>query len=339
MTQQDITQIKQLLSSPKKIVIVPHKNPDGDAMGSTLGLYHYLKKYNHNAIVIVPNDYPNFLKWIPGNDTVLIYDYHTELCNKRIKSADIIFTLDFNALHRTGNMEPALEKSLAIKILIDHHQEPHDYAKFKYSDVSKSSTCEMVYNFINMLGDTNLIDSNIATCLYLGIMTDTGSFRFPCTTRNTHKIIAELIEKGANNTYIHNQVFDTNSFERLQLLGCALSNLKTIPEQKTAYISLSQEELNKYNYKKGDTEGIVNYGLSLENVVLAAIFIENKQEGIIKISFRSKGDFSVNDFSRAHFNGGGHINAAGGMSETSLDDTIKKFISILPEYSNALNNE
>ncbi|NCO63672.1 MAG: bifunctional oligoribonuclease/PAP phosphatase NrnA [Flavobacteriales bacterium] len=339
MNKQDISGIKQLFLTQKNIVIVPHKNPDGDAMGSTLGLYHYLKKYHHNAKVISPNDYPAFLKWIPGDNTVLKYDSDTEMCHKLIADADIIFTLDFNALHRTGGMESNLEQSKAIKILIDHHQEPHNYASYIFSDVSKSSTCEMVYDFITMLEDHSLIDSDIATCLYLGIMTDTGSFRFPSTTSTTHRIIADLIEKGANNTFIHNQVYDTNSHERLQLLGCALSNLKVIPELKTAYISLSQDELNKYHFKKGDTEGFVNYGLSLENIVFAAIFIENKQEGIIKISFRSKGSFSVNDFSRAYFNGGGHINAAGGISELSLNETIKKFISILPNYSNALNDE
>ena len=339
MTHTEIEKIKILLASPKNIVIVPHKNPDGDAMGSTVGLYHYLKQYNHNATVISPNDYPNFLKWIPGNNQVLIHDYQTETCNNLIEKADIVFTLDFNALHRTGNMETVLEKSKAIKILIDHHQSPDNYAQYIYSDVSMSSTCQMVYQFIQMLGDTHLIDSNIASCLYLGIMTDTGSFRFPCTTSNTHIIVADLIEKGANSAYIHNQVYDTNSYERLQLLGCALNNLKVIPELRTAYITLTQDELNKYNFKKGDTEGVVNYGLSLENIVFAVIFIEDKQEGIIKISLRSKGNFSVNDFSRAHFNGGGHINAAGGRSDVSLNDTINKFIAILPDYSNALNDE
>ena len=339
MTEQDIKDIKQLLSLPKHIVIVPHKNPDGDAMGSTLGLYHYLKKSNHQVTVISPNDYPDFLKWIPGDETVLKYDSQTVASNTLIEKADIFFTLDFNALHRTGDMETVLEQSNAVKILIDHHQKPDNYAQYIYSDVSKSSTCEMVYDFIKMLGDLERIDKDIATCLYLGIMTDTGSFKFPSTTSTTHRIIADLIDKGANNAYIHNQVYDTNSYDRLQLLGCALSNLKVIPELKTAYISLSQNELNTYNFKKGDTEGVVNYGLSLENIVLSAIFIENKQEGIIKISLRSKGNFSVNDFSRSHFNGGGHINAAGGLSELSLQETIKKFISILPQYSNALNDE
>ena len=339
MNTQDITNIKQLLASKKKIVIVPHKNPDGDAIGSTLGLYHYLLKGNHQINVISPNDYPNFLKWIPGERTILKHDSQTKICDELIEAADIIFTLDFNALHRTGNMETVLAESNAIKIMIDHHQAPDAYATYVFSDVSMSSTCEMVYHFIDMLGDANQIDANIATCLYVGIMTDTGSFRFSSTSNKTHQIIAHLIEKGANNAKIHNQVFDTNSYQSLQLLGCALSNLKVIPESRTAYITLSQEELNRYDYKKGDTEGIVNYGLSIENTILAAIFIEDKQEGIIKISLRSKGTFSVNDMARTHFNGGGHINAAGGKSFLSLKDTVEKFISILPSYKKALNNE
>ena len=339
MNKQDISSIKQLLSTTKKIVIVPHKNPDGDAIGSSLGLYHYLLKGNHEVNVLVPNDYPTFLKWIPGNNTILKHDSQTTECDVLINTADIIFTLDFNAFHRTGNMETVLEESNALKIMIDHHQAPDNYATYTFSDVSMSSTCEMVYHFINMLGDTNLIDTEIATCLYVGIMTDTGSFRFASTTSTTHKIIAQLIEKGANNTEIHNNIYDTNSYERLQLLGCALSNLKIIPEYKAAYITLSQDELNKFNYKKGDTEGFVNYGLSLNNIKLAAIFIEDKQEGIIKISLRSKGNFSVNEMSRAHFDGGGHTNAAGGKSHLSLNDTIEKFISILSSYNKALSDE
>lgn len=339
MTKQDITDIKHLLATKKKIVIVPHKNPDGDAIGSTLGLYHYLLKGGHDAQVITPNDYPNFLKWVPGENTILKHDTQTNECNALIEKADIIFTLDFNAFHRTGNMETVLSESNALKIMIDHHQAPDDYATYTFSDVSMSSTCEMIYHFIDMLGDTSSIDTNIATCLYVGIMTDTGSFRFRSTTSKTHEIVAQLIEKGADNTSIHAHVYDSNSFNRLQLLGCALNNLRIIPESKTAYISLSQKELQKYDYKKGDTEGVVNYGLSLEGIVLAAIFIEDKQEGIIKISLRSKGDFSVNELSRAHFNGGGHTNAAGGRSHLPLQATIEKFISILPSYSKALNNE
>lgn len=339
MKKEDILNIKQLLSSPKKIVIVPHKNPDGDAIGSTLGLYHFLVKSNHQVHVLTPNDYPLFLKWIPGNDTILKHDSQTKECNTLINNADIIFTLDFNAFHRTGNMEHVLANSDAIKIMIDHHQAPDNYATHMYSDVTMSSTCEMVYNFIDMLGSTNAIDKNIATCLYVGIMTDTGSFRFRSTTNKTHEIVAKLIEKGADNTEIHAKIYDSNSYNKLQLLGCALNNLKVIPESRTAYISLSQAELQKYDYKKGDTEGVVNYALSLNNIVLAAIFIEDKQEGIIKISLRSKGDFSVNELSRAHFEGGGHTNAAGGKSHLPLHKTIEKFISILPSYNKALNDE
>ncbi|WP_250434257.1 DHH family phosphoesterase [Hanstruepera flava] len=338
MTEQAIQEVKVLLQSPKQIVIVPHKNPDGDAMGSTLGLYHFLRKFNHETTVIAPNDYPEFLKWLPNEDTVLKYDSQSDVCNKLIEDADIIFTLDFNALNRAGDMEFSLQESRAIKIMIDHHQQPDDYAQYMYSDVAMSSTCEMVYNFFEMLGYTSKIDVNIASCLYTGIMTDTGSFRFPSTTSQTHRIAAALIDYGANHAEIHNAIYDTISYDRLQLLGCALTNLKVIPEFKTAYITLSQEELNKYNFKKGDTEGFVNYGLSLNNIIFAAIFIEDQQQNIIKISLRSKGDFSVNEFARAHFDGGGHTNAAGGRSELDLQNTVEKFISILPNYNNALNS-
>lgn len=339
MTKQDITSIKALLSIKKNIVIVPHKNPDGDAIGSTLGLYHFLLKHNHNVQVIVPNDYPSFLKWMPGESSILKHDTDTENCDILINKADVIFTLDFNAFHRTGNMETVLAQSNALKIMIDHHQEPDNYATYTFSNVTMSSTCEMVYHFIDMLGETNSIDKNIATCLYVGIMTDTGSFRFRSTTSTTHRIIAKLIDQGADNNTIHNNVYDTNSYNRLQLLGCALSNLKIVPESRTAYITLSQKELNAFDYKKGDTEGVVNYALSLDNIIFAAIFIEDKKEGIIKISLRSKGAFSVNAFSRAHFNGGGHNNAAGGRCELSLKKTVEKFISILPSYNKALNND
>ena len=337
MNKDDINSIKTLLSSPKAIVIIPHKNPDGDAIGSSLGLYHYLKQFNHNVIIIAPNDYPDFLKWMPDETSILKYDNQKENCDAVITNADLIFTLDFNALSRIGDMEAIVSHSEAVKIMIDHHQQPDDYATYTYSDVSMSSTCEMVFNFIEMLDDLDKINSDIATCLYTGIMTDTGSFRFPSTTSKTHNIIGQLIKKGANNADIHNQIYDTNSYARLQLLGRALSNLKVIPEYRTAYITLSQEELNAFDFKKGDTEGFVNYGLSLKGIIFAAIFIESHQDEIIKISLRSKGDFSVNEVSRTHFQGGGHTNAAGGKSELSLSKTIDKFISILPQYKKDLN--
>ena len=338
MNKNDISELQQLLSTPKKIVVVPHKNPDGDAMGSTLALNHYLLELGHESVVIAPNDYPNFLKWLPGNDDVLIYESNLKTAQQLISDAELIFTLDFNALHRTGDMEKPLSDSNAIKVLIDHHQQPDDYAKYIYSDVTMCSTCEMVYHFFDMLGANNKITSDIASCLYTGIMTDTGSFRFSSTTSTTHRVIADIIDKGANNARIHNQVYDSNSYNRLQLLGKALNNLKVIRHLNTAYISLSQEELNEYNFKKGDTEGVVNYGLSVKDVKLAAIFIEHKQEGIIKISFRSKGNLDVNTLARDHFNGGGHVNAAGGRSELGLIATVEKFITILPTYKNDLKS-
>ncbi|MCA0153495.1 DHH family phosphoesterase [Winogradskyella vincentii] len=340
MIKAHISEIKSLLKTPKNVVIVPHKNPDGDAMGSTLGLCHYLIKYSHNAVVLAPNDYPEFLKWLPGDEKVLKFDSQVKESSDLIENADLIFTLDFNALHRAGEEYGAsLKASKATKIMIDHHQQPDDYAKYVYSDVSMSSTCEMVFNFIEMLGDIEKIDATIATCLYVGIMTDTGSFRFPSTTSRTHQVIATLIDKGAENSEIHNNVYDTNSYGRLQLLGRAMQNLKVIPEIRTAYITLSQAELDEFNFKKGDTEGFVNYALSLKGIIFAGIFIESKAEEIIKISLRSKGEFSVNEFARAHFNGGGHTNAAGGRSHTNLEETIDKFISILPQYKEQLSQK
>ncbi|WP_228852184.1 DHH family phosphoesterase [Aegicerativicinus sediminis] len=338
MTDEQTEELSKLLEKPKHIVIVPHKNPDGDAMGSCLALYHFLRP-NHNCHVIAPNDYPDFLKWLPGTKDVIIYENRQEEAKALIYKADIIFTLDFNALDRIGGMETPVSESTADKVMIDHHQQPEDYASITYSEIGISSTCEMVYNAIEAMNKKDKINSEIATCLYTGMMTDTGSFRFPSTTSQTHRIVADLIDKGANHSDIHNRVYDTNSYHKLQLLGRALTNLKVLEEYKTAYITLTQEELNLFNFKKGDTEGFVNYGLSLEGIVFAVIFIENSQENIIKISLRSKGDFSVNDFARNHFGGGGHINAAGGKSDLSLKDTVAKFISILPSYKNALNNE
>ncbi|WP_273566506.1 DHH family phosphoesterase [Maribacter halichondriae] len=338
MNFEDIQTVKQLLSVPQKIVIVPHKNPDGDAIGSTLALWHYLNNTGQEATIIAPNDYPKFLKWMPGNEHILNFERENSQAREKIDAATLIFTLDFNHLGRIGQMESFLEKSTATFIMIDHHQSPADYALITYSDVTMSSTCEMVYNFIASLGDTDKITPEIADCLYTGIMTDTGSFKFASTTSRTHIVVADLIEKGARNTTIHHQIYDTNSPNRLHLLGCALKNMVILENYRTAYITLSQEELDAYGYQKGDTEGFVNYGLTLEGIIFAVIFIENKEEGIIKISFRSVGEFSVNEFARAHFDGGGHDNAAGGRSELSLPETATRFESLLNSYKNQLKS-
>ncbi len=337
MNSEEIFTLKQVLANSKKIVVVGHKNPDGDAVGSCLGLANFLRQLEYQVTVVMPNDFPEFLKWIPETQTIINYEQHRDNVKKCLVEADLIFTLDFNALNRTGDLEQELIATKANFILIDHHQEPDNYALINYSDVGMSSTSEMVYHFMEFIGSTDLLNKKNATQLYVGIMTDTGSFRFPATTATTHRVIANLIEAGAPNSIIHQNVYDTNSPDRLKLLGVALNNMVMLPNHKTAFITLSQEELNNNNFKKGDTEGFVNYALSMSGIVFALIFIENKKEKIIKISLRSKGSFSVNEFSRKHFNGGGHMNAAGGRSLRTLSETVEYFMSILPRYNKELN--
>lgn len=338
MNKKTTQVVKDLLVSPQNIVIIGHKNPDGDAVGSSLGLSFFLKSLGHQTTVVMPNDFPDFLKWLPGIEDVVIFEKETEKSTNYIKDADIIFTLDFNSLDRVGDLQQILEASDANFVMIDHHQQPADYAVATYSDVSMSSTCEMVFHFIDALGETDKLTKEIAVNLYTGIMTDTGSFRYPSTTPTTHRVTARLIEAGAESAKIHQEVYDTNSMERMKLLGHALNNLHVLEEFNTAYITLSQKDLDKYNFKKGDTEGFVNYALSIKGVVFAVIFIENKQESIVKMSLRSKGEFSVNDVAREHYSGGGHINAAGGKSSQSLNETVAEFISILPRYKNQLTD-
>ncbi|MDC8000870.1 bifunctional oligoribonuclease/PAP phosphatase NrnA [Aequorivita todarodis] len=339
MNNETTQVVKKLLASPQKVVIVGHKNPDGDAIGSCLGLSFFLKSLGHNTTVIMPNDFPDFLKWLPGCDEIIIYEKEVENSKKIFEKADIIFTLDFNSLERVGGeLQSVLENATAKFVMIDHHQQPADYAVATYSDVKMSSTSEMVYHFMDAMGQAEKLSKEIAVNLYTGIMTDTGSFRFSSTTPTTHRVAAKLIEAGAESAIINQNVYDTNSPDRMKLLGVALNNLVILPELHTAYITLTQKELDDHNFKKGDTEGFVNYALSVKGIVFAAIFIENKQENIVKISFRSKGNFSVNDFARNHYNGGGHINAAGGKSSQDLNNTINEFISILPRYKNALTN-
>ena len=333
MKKEAVLAIQNLLATPKKIAIIPHRSPDGDAMGSTLALYHFLLKLNHNPVVISPNEFPNFLAWLPGSETVLIYENDKENGTKILNEAELVFTLDFNALHRTGEMEQVLNKLSAPMIMVDHHQKPDIYATVTYSDTSIGSTCEMIYNLISYLDKKDLIDKTIATCIYTGITTDTGSFRFSSTTSITHRIVADLIDLGINNSAIHNSLFDDNSANRLQLLGRALQNIKVFPEYKTSYITLSQKELDEFHYKKGDTEGIVNYGLSIKGIHFSAIFIEHRDENIIKISLRSQGNFDVNQFARQHFNGGGHINAAGGKSYESMKATTNKFEELISKIT------
>ncbi|MDP3353016.1 MAG: bifunctional oligoribonuclease/PAP phosphatase NrnA [Flavobacteriaceae bacterium] len=338
MNIQDYKALKNLLEIPKKIVVVPHRNPDGDAIGACLAIQHYLKKQHHDVIVVSPNELPEFLMWMPSAKEILKFDKQNRQSKKAIQEAEFIFLLDFNALNRVGDdMQNTLNDFKGIYLMIDHHLQPEAIAKFTFSDVNYSATCEMVYDFIDQLGDKNLIDQTIATCIYTGIMTDTGNFRFPATKPRTHKIVANLMELGVDNAYIYSKVFDANTYQNLQLLGHALSKLQVIPKSNTAYFMLSKNDLKEFDYQKGDTEGIVNYGLSIKGIALAAIFIEDEDQGIIKISFRSKGKFSVNDFARNYFNGGGHQNAAGARSTDSLNETVEKFIKLVHKYKKEIS--
>jgi len=331
-----VKKLKDLLIAPKNIVIVTHWSPDGDAMGSSLGLYHYLLLKKHKVTVITPNDYPSFLSWLPGNNKVVNFSVDPKPAQKAVTKADLIFTLDFNSMKRIEKLGEYVLKSGAIKILIDHHQQPEKYADYMLHDVNACSTCELVFDFIVMMGDKKHLHKKIANCLYTGIMTDTGSFRFPSTKPKTHRIIAELIEAGAENSEIHNRIYDNNTEDKLKLLGyCLCEKMKVFNEYNTAFISLSANDLTRFNYKKGDTEGVVNYALSISGMKLAAFFVESEDK--IKTSFRSKGDFDVNQFARTHFDGGGHKNAAGGMSLLSLDETIMKFVDLLPKYKKDLS--
>ncbi|SEA10117.1 DHH family phosphoesterase [Psychroflexus halocasei] len=329
----ELNGLKSTLEKSKNIVIVAHKNPDGDAVGSSLGLSLLLKEVfnNKNIQVVLPNRFPEFLEWLPKQEQILFFDQNNSEAKKSINNADLIFTLDFNSFGRTGEMSQELEQSKADFVMIDHHQQPDDYAKFSFSDTSIGSTCEMIYLTIQHLGYEKFLTKEVGECIYTGIMTDTGSFKFSSTSSQTHRIIADLIDLGVENSKIHQNTFDNNSLSRLQLMGIAMNNLKVIAEKNAAYITLSQEELDLNDFKKGDTEGFVNYALSLKGINLAVIFIENKSEGIIKISLRSIGDIDVNTLARKYFNGGGHQNAAGGRSELSMSETITKFEKILTD--------
>lgn len=333
----EINQIKELLGSPKKIVITTHFKPDGDAMGSSLGLYNFLIRKGHEVAVITPSDYPSFLHWLPGNDYVINYLEKPEEATKIINDAEMIFCLDFNDIKRIETLAPVIDQAKAVKILIDHHLDPHQFTDYIYSEPEACATCELIYRFIIQMDEKHLINKEVAECLYTGIMTDTGSFKHACTVSDTHRIVGELIDLGAENFKIHENIFDTHSLDKLRLLGYSITEkLQVFPEYKTALISLSKAEMDRFNHKTGDTEGIVNYALSIEGIRFAALFIE--RSGIIKISFRSKGDFSVKEFARDNFEGGGHKNASGGKSDLSLEETVKKFVSLLPHYKDKLAN-
>ena len=333
---QAIEQFYPMLNQPFKAVITAHQKPDGDAMGSTLGLYHFLKQLGHEVTVISPTNWAPFLDWMPGVDQVIDFEANKKEASQIVADADYVFCLDFNILHRTKHLEPIIRDSKALKILIDHHQQP-DTPSFAYgiSDVKMSSTCEMIYDFIVQSGHSNLINLDIAACLYTGLMTDTGSFRFPSTTASVHKIVAHLKELGLQHAKIHENIYDNSTEGRLKFMGNAFLNRMTVlPEYKTAVMAIPKTDIYKFELTTGDTEGLVNYLLSIEGIKFAAILIDREEER--KWSFRSKGNFDVNIFARTHFEGGGHANAAGGRSSKSLDETLNDFKTIIENYKSQL---
>lgn len=333
---QQLDNFKELLSSPKKIAITTHQKPDADALGSSLALAGYLKKKNHQVHVITPTDYPKFLNWMQGNQDVIVFNDGQEKRSAQImEEADIICCLDFSILSRINELGEIVRKASAYKVLIDHHLAPEHFAHFELWDVNAAATAQLVYELICDLGDRDYIDTYIGECIYAGIMTDTASFRHSNTTKRVHMISADLIEIGVDTNRIQRLVYDTNTEIKLRFLGFALSEkMVVLPEFHTVYFAISADELKRFNSQTGDTEGLVNYGLSIEGIVLSAVIIDRTE--IIRMSFRSVGDFSVNDFARKHFDGGGHKNAAGGNSNLSLEETVQKFVSLLPLYKDGL---
>lgn len=332
----DIEAIGDLLRHPHRILITTHQNPDADAMGSSLGLAGYLRQKGHSVTVVTPTEYPQNLAWMPGNDDVLAFDEkHRTQAVALMAEAETIFCLDFSALDRIKELAPMVRQSRAKKVMIDHHLEPENFADFAYWDTGAAATAQLIFKLIEQLGDSHLIDADIAACLYAGLMTDTGSFRHSNTTPEVHRIAAALLERGIDVSQIHRQIFDGVSLDKLRLLGYVLNEkLRVLPEYKFAYITLSADELRQFRSKTGDTEGLVNYALSVEGVNAAAILIDRGEE--IRLSFRSMGDFSVRDLVHTHFNGGGHRNAAGGRSKLSLADAEAKLLTILPDYQTEL---
>jgi len=335
LENSDFTAISEKLANPSKVLLTTHSNPDGDAIGSCLAFFSYLKKKNHAVKMIIPDPFPEFLAWMSGHEEILDFENQKNACLEAIKSADLIFALDFNNLSRLNNVGKFILESSSCKMLIDHHLFPSDEFLYKISTSLTSSTSELVFDFIKDSGDIHLIDKEMAACLYAGIITDTGSLSYSCNYVKTYLTIAELYKLGIDGEHIHRLIYDTFSENRLRLLGYSISDkLTVLPEFHTAYITLSKEDLQRFNYEIGDTEGVVNYALSIKDINLAALFME--RDGIVKVSFRSKGNFSVEEFAREHFDGGGHHNASGANCQTTLKQTIAKFKALLPVYQSQL---
>jgi len=337
---ENLQAFKAFISRTRKAVIITHFKPDADALGSSLGLAGFLKKKGHKVQVITPSDYPSFLAWMPGNEEVLALSKESADLEKKaadlIAKANVIFCLDFSGLNRISVLGDMVRKSKAKKVLIDHHLDPEKFADFVQWDELSASTSGLVFELIKELDEESQVDEGIANCLYAGLMTDTGGFRHNNTTQKEFLMASELVGMGANPSEVARLIYDNSTLERLRLTGYVLTEkLQVLPEYRTTYMTISSAELKKFGSQTGDTEGLVNYGLSIHGIRLAVLMYDRKEE--IKLSFRSIGSFSVNEFARKHFEGGGHRNAAGGSSRLSLEQTLKKFLALLPEYQAQLN--
>jgi bifunctional oligoribonuclease and PAP phosphatase NrnA len=333
-----IQALQSFLQTPQKIVVTSHYNPDADALGSALAWGLYLRKKGHEVHIAMPSESPHFLSWMPGIETVMAYEgpANRQQIGQWMAEATLICCLDFSGLGRVNDMENLLRQSQAPKLMVDHHLQPEDFATFVVHDTKAAATCELIYDLIEQLGDKNLIDHDIALCIYAGLMTDTGSFRHPTTTPRSHQIAAEIIDLGVNTNRVHRLIFDTSSYERLQFLGYILTEkTRYLPEYRTVYMTISEAEQRRFHSQTGDTEGIVNYGLQIKDVVMAVLIIE-RRDGV-KLSFRSVEEFAVNTIAKEHFGGGGHKNAAGGKIEkATLVQTEQQLLAILPQYKTQL---
>lgn len=318
------------MSTPMKVVIVTHRNPDGDALGSSLGFKLFLEKKGHEVSFISPNAYTHNLKWIPDSENIMVYESPIvkKICEARIKSAELIFCLDFNALSRLETLGEAIKGSEALKVMIDHHQQPESFAALAFSNTSYCATAEMVYDIIADMEQTDLVDARIAECFYVGLATDNGFFQFNNTTPNAHFVAGELVKKGARPDYVSEKVNNIFRETRLRFFGyCLNEKLKLVKNGQVAYMLVNQAEIKKFNLQAGDSEGLVNYPFKIEGVKVSVYFSEEPDR--VKISFRSRGEIDVNTFARTYFDGGGHRNAAGGMSISNLANVEKKFLEAL----------
>lgn len=332
-----ISELYPELTTPRNVIITTHQKPDADAMGSSLALAHVLQQLGHKVTVVSPTNWASWLNWMSGARQVVDFESNREKVQQLIKEAEWLFCLDFNIFHRTKNLAPLLKEASCKKVLIDHHQEP-DTASFDYgiSTTEKSSTCEMVYDFLMDAELGQYIGKEVAECLYSGVMTDTGSFRFPSAKSSVHAMVADLKARGLNHSQIHENLFDNFLENKLRFLGYVLMNRMDVSyEHNTALIYVTKKDLLRFQVKTGDTEGLVNYPLSIQGIRLAALVIDRDEER--KWSFRSKGDFDVNTFARRHFEGGGHFNAAGGRSSDSLELTVEHFKKVIKDYKEVLN--